>query len=467
MYLYKTQTLKLIKSNDTLFKIIDDLAFKSKNIYNSAIYLCRQYYFSTGKILTGLDKKHREAYNKDYTALPAKTSQEIIRSVNSIMESFKKSSKDFQENPSKYRSRPRLPKYKDKENGRYLVIFNNQQLNFEDNKIKLKHKKDVAPILPDFKTNLDFNNPDLEIQQLRLVPLLNSYRVDLIYTIWIPDKEESTDTSKSQESDTDKNTTEQKKPINCASIDLGVNNFAAIVTYRQRQQDSHSLILTGKGLKSYNKYFNKKLSAMKSYLKTTRNLYTSKAIKRLYDKRNRVFKDFYHKSSRFIINYCLENDIQYILVGYNKNWKYKSKLSKKVNQTFIQFSYKTFIDMLSYKCREANIEMYTVNESYTSGTSFLDNEAPTPAFYQKQRRIKRGLFQHNNPNFKTSTINADINAAYQILSKATKGNLSYEPQIIKQSSIEPVSIRIDTFKRSTPKLVSQRDKYTLKQIKVS
>ena len=52
-------------------------------------------------------------------------------------------------------------------------------------------------------------------------------------------------------------------------------------------------------------------------------------------------------------------------------------------------------------------------ESYTSGTSFLDGEEPTKENYNKKRRIKRGLFVSN----KGIKINADINDAYQIMKK--------------------------------------------------
>ena len=52
-------------------------------------------------------------------------------------------------------------------------------------------------------------------------------------------------------------------------------------------------------------------------------------------------------------------------------------------------------------------------ESYTSGTSFLDNEFPKEQFYNKKRRIRRGLFKSN----KNVLINADVNGSYQILKK--------------------------------------------------
>lgn len=70
--------------------------------------------------------------------------------------------------------------------------------------------------------------------------------------------------------------------------------------------------------------------------------------------------------------------------------------------------------MIQYKAEECGITIILTEESYTSGTSFIDNEAPTKENYNKSRRIKRGLFKSNQDTL----INADLNGAYQILKKA-------------------------------------------------
>jgi len=52
-------------------------------------------------------------------------------------------------------------------------------------------------------------------------------------------------------------------------------------------------------------------------------------------------------------------------------------------------------------------------KSYTSGTSFVDNKAPSKDNYNKSRRIQRGLFQISDG----SVINADVNGSFQIMKK--------------------------------------------------
>ena len=58
-----------------------------------------------------------------------------------------------------------------------------------------------------------------------------------------------------------------------------------------------------------------------------------------------------------------------------------------------------------------SIEVRVVAESYTSGTSYLDGERPEKRYYDRSRRVHRGQF-HSNTGM---IINADVNAAYQIM----------------------------------------------------
>jgi putative transposase len=82
--------------------------------------------------------------------------------------------------------------------------------------------------------------------------------------------------------------------------------------------------------------------------------------------------------------------------------------------------FKRLIEIIKYNCEEAGIIVLLKEESYTSGTSFLDNEEPNKINYNKNRRIKRGLFETN----KGIKINSDINASLQILKKHI-GNYYY------------------------------------------
>jgi len=77
--------------------------------------------------------------------------------------------------------------------------------------------------------------------------------------------------------------------------------------------------------------------------------------------------------------------------------------------------------MIQYKAENVGLNVIITEESYTSGTSFLDGELPINEFYNKSRRIKRGFFKSN----KGILINADINGALQIMKKVFPNVFDY------------------------------------------
>ena len=160
--------------------------------------------------------------------------------------------------------------------------------------------------------------------------------------------------------------------------------------------------------------FNRKqMSHCRETAKRMNSMHYTKRMARITAKRNHKIDDYMHKASRKIVNNCINENINTIVIGYNKDWKRDSKLSRIVNQSFIGLPTQRFIEMVQYKAQESGINVILTEESYTSGTSFLDNEMPTKQNYNKSRRVYRGLFVSDGRN----KINADINASYQILKK--------------------------------------------------
>ena len=144
-------------------------------------------------------------------------------------------------------------------------------------------------------------------------------------------------------------------------------------------------------------------------MKTTNKKGWSKSLQKLTDKRYEKIKYQMHCISKYIVDWCVIYGIDTLIVGYNNKWKQNNKRM----QNFAYIPYDMFIKMLSYKCENNGIKFATCEESYTSGTSFVDNEAPVKENYDKRRRVCRGLFVGNNG----VQINADVNGAYQIMKK--------------------------------------------------
>ena len=134
---------------------------------------------------------------------------------------------------------------------------------------------------------------------------------------------------------------------------------------------------------------------------------------KLNQKRNNKVNDYLHKASKMVIMKALQNNISKIVIGNNKGWKQNVNIGKQNNQTFVSIPFSRLIQMLAYKAQQMGIEVIVVEESYTSGTSYIDNETPVKDNYDKSRRECRGLFVSN----KGIAINADVNGAYQILKK--------------------------------------------------
>ncbi len=200
------------------------------------------------------------------------------------------------------------------------------------------------------------------------------------------------------------------------SIDLGLDNLATIVTNTGLQP----IIVNGKGLKSNNQYYNKRKSHYQSIAKRMNSKSYTNHLYQLTRKRNFKIGDALHKVSRFIIDTALENKITTIVIGNNKRWKHSSSLGKKTNQAFVSIPHQQLIDKIIYKAEINGIRVILNEESYTSGTSFLDGEPPIKKYYDKNRRVWRGLFLSN----KGMSINADVNAAYQIMKKVFPNEFS-------------------------------------------
>ena len=319
--------------------------------------------------------KDKEAYQK----LPSQTSQQILRLVDKNWKSFFNSLKKWRTQPTKYKGRPRPPKYKTK-NGEFILIFTNQQCQIKDGYLVFPKKVSISPIKTRIKKR---------IHQVRVIPKGLYYDVEIIY-----------------EKDV-KNLKLDKKRI--LGIDLGLVNVVTMVNNAELQP----AIIKGGIAKSTNQYYNKELAKYKSIKDKQEIAFITRRIQKLTIKRNNKINDQFHKISRKIINYCIDNNFGTIIIGYNQFWKQKVKLGKINNQNFVQLPYFKLISLIEYKSKLVGIDIILEKEYYTSKCSFLDNESIQKHKTYAGKRINRGLFRSK----KGIIINADVNAGYNIIKK--------------------------------------------------
>lgn len=372
----------IISKPNPLWKELDQLCFKSKNLYNYANYIIRQRFINNEGIPKYNDLTYELKSSEPFKDLGSNSAQHTLKMLCRDWKSFMIALKDYNKTPSKYLGRPRLPKYKNK-NGRHICVLTNMQSQIKDGYLYFAFKL-LKPFNNKIRTKINGKH-----MQTRIIPSGGCYILEIVYEIEIPDVKENNN--------------------NIIGIDLGVNNFATI----SNNIGAKSIIINGKGIKSYNKYWNKQISKYRALAKTNNKLDWTNRLQRLTNKRNNKMDYFMHKASREVINYCMGMNIDTIVIGLNKEWKQESKINKVSNQTFTQIPYDSFISKIKYKAENVGINVIVNEESYTSGTSFLDNELPIKDNYNKSRRIKRGLFVSNNG----IKINADLNGAYQIVKK--------------------------------------------------
>jgi putative transposase len=161
----------------------------------------------------------------------------------------------------------------------------------------------------------------------------------------------------------------------------------------------------------------------------------SNRLEKLNNKRNNKIKDYMHKCSKKVIDYCLENNVDTIIIGHNKEWKQEVSMFKQNSRNFVQVPFNMFIKMVEYKGQDAGIKVAITDESYMSGTSFLDREGSKKEFYDKSRRIRRVIFRSNSGVM----INSDVNVSYQIIKKVFSKAFTNE---IEGVGLHPIRVNI-------------------------
>ena len=408
-------------NNAELLREIDNYCYKVKNLSNSVNYLIKQCYrihkkIVNGKALEDWEKeliqeinKALEEYNAGrseskrlryinadngyiadayflswylkgtevYKDVPYATCSQIcIQEKCREWKSFYRATAEYGKDPKKFKEHPHVPGYLNPKTGRGSLVITSQNFKVDEN---------GNVNMPKFLSGIHIRARHENVRQIRIKMFKDSILISLMY-----EKEEMT--------------TNGTKVM---GIDLGVNNLLAAAW----DSEDRPVIINGKPLKSINQYYNKARAHMQKEAKVYNGKNSIKRMNKLTAKRNRKIKDYMHKASRKIVELAVSSDVGLIVIGANEGWKQKVHMGNVTNQNFVSIPYKTLINMIEYKAKLEGIEVRIVSESYTSGTSFLDGEKPTKDYYDKTRRVKRGLFRSNTGIL----INADINAAYQMI----------------------------------------------------
>lgn len=367
-----------IKKSHPMYKTIDEMCFKSKNLYNEALYTLRQEFVKNGNYISYYDMNREFKTHENYKACMSQPANCVMRLLDKNWKSYFNAIKDWKQHPEKYLGMPKLPKYL-KKDGRFNWMIPNNTCYYkpESNEVCFRVRK-----LQGIKW---YSRCLGRLIQVRFVPKGSCYAMEIVYEI---------------------ETCECNNEVGrIASIDLGVDNLVTMTN----NIGLSPIIVNGKIIKSINQNYNKRKSKIQSELKKRNSKDWSNQLDTLTFKRHCRVNNYMHNTSAFIIKWCLENDIDTLVIGKNDTWKQE----KKDMQNFTYIPYEMLLGQLEYKCENVGIKYMEINEAYTSGTSYLDEEFPCKENYNKERRITRGLFQAKN-----ILINADVNGSLQIMRKA-------------------------------------------------
>ena len=401
-----------IKKSHIDYQYIKVQLIESKEVYNFANYILRQIYFKNTHnhkyslefvndypTLKELFLQYIEE-NKQFSTLFYKIVCEFSKlkqySVNSkivqnIVDKLKndwtsywallKAKKD-----KTYNKEINIPTYKKKYN---LVEYNNQVMSKK--KLKLGY---IGTDKMQQGVKIAKKHQNLNCKCFRIYEKHDKLVCELIY---------------------EKDITKVEKTDKVASIDIGLENlFTIAFNYNKK-----GISIKGTKLKAVNQYFNKLKASSQSMLPNQQ--YTSKLINQLMYKREEQLRNYIGYYTNQLIEILKKEKISKLIVGYNKEWKQNINIGKANNQNFVNIPFRKILDILKYKLEENRIECKEQEESYTSKSSYLDNDN-IPTYHKGNsqeylfsgKRITRNLYQSKQGKI----INADLNGALNILKKS-------------------------------------------------
>lgn len=392
---------QLIHADDETKAVLEFICSEANKLTNCAIYYCRQMFFKAHKYISNYELDEIMKSNLHFKALRSAVAQQACHKVGESFKSYRKLAKLYRE--GNLDNKPKLPKYR-KKGGLTVACYPVRWLKLVNNKIKFTLGKQVKAwfgidsfTLP-MPSNLDFK----DIKEIRILPRNRCFYAEFVY------KQEELRSNLNQS--------------NVLGLDPGLGNLLTGVSTTGK-----SFIIDGKKIKSINQLYNKKIASIK---KGKAQNYWDDELAALSEKRNRQFKDIRNKVARFVISWCLENNVGVIVHGWNKGIKNESPMSKKVNQEFVTIPNAAIKNRIEQLAIQYGITFIEQEESYTSKSNFLRNDE-LPTFGEKSerkhiftgkrgKRIKGKLNNLGRGGYLTNDniwLNSDCNGAANIIRK--------------------------------------------------
>ena len=402
---------QLIKINLAEFetKVLEFICRRSNSLYNQGIY-----YIKTNHLLTHpvslpnvpyeqLAADLKEEWN--YAMLYSQVAQQTLKSVSEAFNSYRGLMQAWWSR--ELEQEPKQPKYR-KKGGLYPVTYPSQALTFYHDKSVVRIPLGLGLAEEDGLKELFIPRPanikPSQVVEVSIVPRNGVFYAAYVYKVSrlvaFLDKSRA------------------------LGIDPNTKNWLACVSIIGK-----SFIIVGGRVKFWNQKRNKTIAAIKEGKAQD---YWDEECQQIEESRNRRMRDAINKAARFIVNWCLQNNIGTIVFGWNQGQKDGANMGKHNNQGFVQIPTGRLKERIQQLAVEIGIQFVETEESYTSKSSFLDGD-DIPVFGEKlegwqpsgkrgerkkgdkKNRLGRGTYCTANGIY----INADLNGAANILNKVT------------------------------------------------
>jgi IS605 OrfB family transposase len=422
---FKTQQIRLTGSiSDELHDYLVYLCEHASSLINCVTYHIRQKHFDSCERIEFFDKDgfYRSEFktkrvaidsyaqlckdfadNRHYKILGGQQAQQVIKSV---IENFR----GYNELLSKFfkgelKGKPKMPGYRSK-GGLSLFTIPAQALKFdiETGECRLPVSRENAFDVPkDVWMPGGFGFKPEQISEVRILPRNRQLYAEYVYN--------------DNQSVLGASCLLGLNPKEALGIDPGTVNWITGVSTLNK-----SFIIDGRKLKSINQRYNRAVAKIK---KGKPQAYWDDELAQLAEKRNRVMRDAINKTARFVVNYCLSHKIGNVVFGWGQGIKDKIQMGKKHNQNFVQIPTAKLKVRIQQLCEETGIQFHETEESYTSKTSFLDDDflptlgekpqgwKPSGKRGQKGDGIGRGQYRTASGLL----INSDCQGAVNIIRK--------------------------------------------------
>lgn len=421
-----------------------------------------------------------------YRRLPAVAAQQVVLSVVDLWKASLAAQKDYFKNPAKYTGRPQFPSY--------LAKNETFQIEFPMAVIKqsLPRPRDLFPLNDEVTVDALERFHDWNIKQavftacqgrgwrdyhpkhirimaesrakVRIEAVVHLQQAfpegSLLHRIYqhYPELAEIKKVAEKNAFLIDKAQSLGHSNLRVAAADLGENNVATVSFSTGHKAHVHDGDRFAAMMDDYNRRIDKLLSSLvtprikelqakqaKENLskaerielrKEQKELFNDPVYKALTGRRMRRKADYEHKLTSDIVDQCLARGIDLIIIGRNKGWKNEANMGRKNNRSFHGIAYARLINLIRYKAEAYGMAVVTVEESYTSKTSFIDGDelrnyadkdqpdvAPAARMSGYRSTENRNWFVRRRDAVKPGEItkvHADVNGAFNIIRKVFK-----------------------------------------------